>query len=190
MPRSDPHALDAFIFEVFRLNGALAAAGDALTEPLGLTSARWQVLGSLQRSGGATVAEMARNLCLARQSVQRIVNELLEERYVELMENPRHKRAKKIVLTKKGEQSHEAISSTWTPIAEEISKHFGPVLLTTTARLLAELRDEFRNVTAAAESASNKPPPAKAHLERVHSATPTTKPHHQSLVRIPRKKVK
>ncbi|MDH3233798.1 MAG: MarR family transcriptional regulator, partial [Alphaproteobacteria bacterium] len=40
-------AVTALILETFRLNGRLLAAGDRLVGDLGLTSARWQVLGAI-----------------------------------------------------------------------------------------------------------------------------------------------
>ena len=39
--------LTALIVEVFRLNGCLLEAGDSLVGDVGLTSARWQVLGAI-----------------------------------------------------------------------------------------------------------------------------------------------
>jgi hypothetical protein len=38
--------LTDLVLEVFRLNGRLLAAGDRLSKTVGLTSARWQVLGA------------------------------------------------------------------------------------------------------------------------------------------------
>src|SRR5689334_25322427 len=69
-------AFSALVARIFRLNGQLAAAGDALSRPAGQTSARWQVLAMLEDEP-ATVAAIARVLGLARQSVQRIAD-LLE----------------------------------------------------------------------------------------------------------------
>ena len=40
-----PNVITDLILETFRLNGQLLAAGDALVSDVGLTSARWQVLG-------------------------------------------------------------------------------------------------------------------------------------------------
>ena len=40
-------ALTDLFLAVFRLNGRLLAAGDHLVSDLGLTSARWQVLGAI-----------------------------------------------------------------------------------------------------------------------------------------------
>src|SRR6476660_628987 len=69
-------AFSGLVIRVLRLNGLLTAAGDALARPAGQTSARWQVLAMVER-GAYTVAETARTLGLARQSVQRVAD-LLE----------------------------------------------------------------------------------------------------------------
>jgi len=51
-------ALTDLILEVFRLNGALLDAGNQLSKPHGLTSARWQVMGAIDLAGHAmTVAQ-------------------------------------------------------------------------------------------------------------------------------------
>ena len=68
-------ALTLIILETFRLNGALLEAGNQLTKPFELTSARWQVMGPVSEQP-LTVAQIARRMGLARQGVQRIVNDL------------------------------------------------------------------------------------------------------------------
>ena len=50
----------ALVVEVFRVNGLALEAGDALTESLGLSSARWQVLGVVDHEP-APVGEIARH---------------------------------------------------------------------------------------------------------------------------------
>ncbi|TIW72492.1 MAG: MarR family transcriptional regulator, partial [Mesorhizobium sp.] len=40
-------ALSDLILDLFRLNSRISAAGDRLVADLGLTSARWQVLGAI-----------------------------------------------------------------------------------------------------------------------------------------------
>lgn len=47
------------IAEIFRANRLLLDAGDHLTEPVGLTSARWQVLGVVEH-GPIPVSHVAR----------------------------------------------------------------------------------------------------------------------------------
>src|SRR5918999_264741 len=69
------------VLEVFRLNGALIAAGNALANGTGLTSARWQVLGAVALAAASpTVAQIARAMGLTRQGVQRLVDVLRELR--------------------------------------------------------------------------------------------------------------
>ena len=44
---ADVQALTELTLTVFRLNGVLLQWGDRLVEPLGLNSARWQMLGAI-----------------------------------------------------------------------------------------------------------------------------------------------
>ena len=69
-------AFSGLVVRLFRLNGLVAAEGDALARPAGQTAARWQVLAMVE-GAPATVAQIARTLGLARQSVQRVAD-LLE----------------------------------------------------------------------------------------------------------------
>ena len=70
-------ALNGLILDVFRLNGDLLAAGDILVGDLGLSSARWQVLGAIALSPvPLPVAHIARNMGLTRQAVQRVVDDM------------------------------------------------------------------------------------------------------------------
>jgi DNA-binding MarR family transcriptional regulator len=154
MSTNERPPIDLLIGEVFRLNGALAAAGDALCAPLGLTSARWQVMGVISLLGAATVSELAKRIGLTRQSVQRVITELANEQFVELIDNPEHKRARKVMLSKKGRHAHHTITAIWKPISERLSARFDPELLNYTVHVLADLRDEFRSIA----TASNDPP--------------------------------
>jgi DNA-binding MarR family transcriptional regulator len=94
-------AFTGLILETFRFNGRLLAAGDRLTKPLGLTSARWQVLGAIEGQS-LSVAQIARKMGLARQNVQRLANELEKAQIVEYLPNPEHKLAKLVRLTERG----------------------------------------------------------------------------------------
>jgi DNA-binding MarR family transcriptional regulator len=95
-------ALTELILEVFRVNGDLLAEGDRLTKPLGQTSARWQILGAL-RNGPQPVAAIARDMGLARQSVQRTADLLEAQGLVEYAPNPAHRRAKLVRLGPDGQ---------------------------------------------------------------------------------------
>jgi DNA-binding MarR family transcriptional regulator len=97
------------VLEAFRLNGRLLAAGDRLVEPLGLSSARWQVLGAIHfAETPQPVAWLARSMGLSRQGVQRIANELEKEGLVAFEPNPHHRRANLVVLTEQGREVYQA----------------------------------------------------------------------------------
>ncbi|MDP6707511.1 MAG: MarR family transcriptional regulator [Alphaproteobacteria bacterium] len=101
-------ALTALILETFRLNGRLLAVGDRLTGDLGLSSARWQVMGAIEETP-LSVAQIARNMGLTRQAVQRVANVLAEEGLVAFTENPNHRRAKLVCPTARGREALEVI---------------------------------------------------------------------------------
>src|SRR5262249_31482364 len=103
--------LTDLILEVFRLNGRLLAVGDGLAAPVGLTSARWQVLGAMALAvTPQPVANIARNMGLTRQAVQRTVNELAAEGFVTFEANRHHRRAKLVVLTKQGQAAFDSVT--------------------------------------------------------------------------------
>lgn len=119
-------ALTDLILETFRLNGRLLAAGDQLVGEFGLTSARWQVLGAISLSAvPLSVAQIARNMGLSRQAVQRLANEMERDGLVCFAPNPHHQRAKLILLTPQGEAAYAAAKARQNPwaitLAEELS---------------------------------------------------------------------
>ena len=109
------------ILETFRLNGTLIEAGDKLISDLDLTSARWQVLGSLV-DGPITVAEIGRRMGLSRQNVQRIANRLKQDGFVDTSTNPAHRRAKLYFLTDQGMESIAEITRRQEKWANHLSK--------------------------------------------------------------------
>ena len=117
--------LTELILEIFRLNGRLLAAGDSLVADLGLTSARWQVLGAVALAPEPLpVAQIARDRGLTRQAVQRIANDLAAAGLSRFEDNPRHQRAQLVVLTPTGRKAFEAAMARQLPWA----KHLGAPL--------------------------------------------------------------
>lgn len=96
-------ALTALVLPVFELNGEFLAVAQDITEPTGLTPAWWQVLGATLDEP-LSVADIARRvgLGLARQSVQRTANLLVDKGWAVYVDNPNHKRAKLLEPTPKG----------------------------------------------------------------------------------------
>jgi DNA-binding MarR family transcriptional regulator len=132
---------------VFRVNGLLLAAGDQLTAPQGLTSARWQVLGAIALAGEPlSVPRVARRMGLTRQSVQASVNRLVDDGLLAAMPNADHVRSPLFRLTDSGTASYkrlEAAQQDWIdglttgiPVAE--LQAASCVLRTLASRLMTE----------------------------------------------------
>ena len=137
-------ALSLLILDVFRLNGRLLAEGDRLVAGLGLTSARWQVLGAIAlATAPQPVAWLARSMGLYRQGVQRIVNELEQEGFVAFADNPHHRRAKLVTLTKKGRTAYEAADRMQKPWVNRLAKGLNAADLAAASRVLAALRQRL-----------------------------------------------
>src|SRR2546430_17137164 len=125
---------------VYRLHGRLPAAGDRLVSDLGLTSARWQVMGAIAHAPSPQpVAWLARSMGLNRQGVQRIVNEMREDDLVELRPNPHHRRAHLVALTKRGEDAFASASRLQAPWANALAHGISAGEFARTRRLLATL---------------------------------------------------
>ena len=148
MSDSPADILTLLILEVFRLNGALIASGDRLVADLGLTSARWQVIGAIALSPVLEpVARLARSMGLHRQGVQRIVNELEAEGIVAFDDNPHHRRAKLVRLTKKGEALYREADRRQKPWARGLARELDARTIASAHRLLKSLREKLE-VTA------------------------------------------
>lgn len=135
------------VLEVFRLNGALLAAGDALSAPCGLTSARWQVLGALAGEP-QTVAQIARAMGLTRQGVQRTVDVLRQEGVVELIDNPAHKRARLVVPTPHGRAMLDRVSGVQRQWAEAVTAGVADADLAAARDLIRALRTRLEEAAS------------------------------------------
>ena len=117
-------AFSALVVQIFRLNGLLLSAGDALAEPSGQTSARWRTLAAVE-DAPMTVAQIARAWGLARQSVQRVADVLVREGLAIYEENPKHRRAQLLVLTPQGRSALRTIQSAQRDWANALGAEIG-----------------------------------------------------------------
>lgn len=128
------------IVEVFRLNGLLLSTADKLVSKFGLTGARWQVLGAIAQVGGPeTTARLARNMGLTRQSVQRVVNQMVAEGMLSLEENPHHKRSKLVLMTPKGKKAFDQALEMQGPWVKALSEGISKKRLVAAREVLAAL---------------------------------------------------
>ena len=137
-------AVTELILDVFKLNGRLVLRGDRLVSELGLTSARWQVLGALAYAEQPeSVASHARNMGVNRQGVQRIVNELEKEGIVEFQPNPHHKRAQHVVLSKEGKALFDAAIALQTPWVNNLADGLTLEDIRVTQKVVASLKERL-----------------------------------------------
>ena len=146
-------ALSDLIVEIFRINGRLLAAGDRLVADLGLTSARWQVIGAIALAGQPqTVPAIARTMGLTRQAVQRLVNELVADELLDPRRNPNHRRASLFDLTGRGEAAFADASARQAPWAEAVAAGLSTGEIEATEALLRRLRDGLEAQQATQEA--------------------------------------
>ncbi|MEE6257218.1 MarR family winged helix-turn-helix transcriptional regulator [Plantactinospora sonchi] len=136
-------AFSDLLVEVFRLNGLLLGAGDELGRPAGLTSARWQVLGVIDHQPG-TVADVARAMGLARQSVRQTAEALARDGLVSFAENPRHRRARLMVLTPRGRRALRDVERRQAEWANRITAGLDPATLRAATGTLRDLGQRLR----------------------------------------------
>ena len=145
-------ALSNLVVDLFRLDSLLLTAGDRLVAPLGLTSARWQVLGAIiAAERPQPVAWLARDLGGNRQNVQRIINDLHKEGLVAFETNPHHRRAQLVVLTDKGKRAFEAAMELQAPWVNGLSDGLSVKEIETVHRVATALRKKLEDKDEAGE---------------------------------------
>jgi|1185.fasta_scaffold88407_2 DNA-binding MarR family transcriptional regulator len=130
--------------DLFSLNNRMLAAGDRLVADLGLTSARWQILGAIVAADRPQpVAWLARDLGANRQNVQRIVNDLHKKDLVAFELNPHHRRAQLIALTSKGKRAYDAAMNRQAPWVDDLAKGLSVKDIEIAHRIIRVLRQKL-----------------------------------------------
>jgi DNA-binding MarR family transcriptional regulator len=128
-------AVSGLVVRVFRLNGGFLAAGDRLSSPAGQTSARWCVLAAIE-DAPLTVAQIARELVQARQSVQRVADLLAADGLADYADNPAHARAKLLRLTPGGLRALRMIQAAQCAWADALGAEIGAAELLRASEVL------------------------------------------------------
>jgi DNA-binding MarR family transcriptional regulator len=144
-------ALTELVLPAFELNGEFLAAAQDIAEPVGLTPAWWQVLGATLDEPLA-VAEIARRvgLGLARQSVQRTADILVDKGWAEYVDNPKHRRAKLLQPTKDGRDTVEKLKADQHAWADAVGNEVG-------AEELRHLNETIAKIVAASRRYRSTP---------------------------------
>jgi len=132
------------VLSVFRLNGLLIAEGDTMTENLGLTSARWKVIGVIALSNaGLTVPGIARVLGQSRQAVQRLTDVMVEDGLLLYQSNPKRKHSVLVTLTEVGKEAYNQLREVQDPWAIRNTDDIPTEELETSLRLVRRLIQKF-----------------------------------------------
>lgn len=130
------------VLEVFRVNRLLLDAGDQLTKPVALSSARWQVLGVVEH-GPIPVAHVARIMGLTRQSVQQTADGLAADGLIVYSDNPHHRRAKLMTLTTKGREALDYVQERHAEWANQLGATHALEDLRTAVQVLRQIRESL-----------------------------------------------
>jgi DNA-binding MarR family transcriptional regulator len=117
-------ALTDLIGQVVQLIRRFSVAGEALAKPAGQTLARWLVLETID-AAPATVAQIARTMHLARQSVQRLADVLVRDGFAVYQDNPAHRRAKLLAITPRGRSALRTIQAAQAAWSDRMGAELG-----------------------------------------------------------------
>jgi len=141
-------AVNALVISVFQLNGVLLAAGDQITAPFEISSARWQVLGALAFNENAlTVPRVAAYMGLSRQAVIKQMKLLAADGLVQSQMNAAHKRAELWSLTEAGRSKYEGIMGEQRVLAHQWRKGLTLGEINECARVLNILEKSIKHAT-------------------------------------------
>jgi len=143
--RAEQELLAGASLAVFKLNGQFLSLAEELAGPAGLTAAWWQVLGAVLPAP-LTVAGIAREMGITRQSVQRIADLLVDRGLAEYGDNPAHRRAKLLAPTDAGRAAVHRINPAHAIAARALARTVGRERLTEIVAALRELSDAVEAV--------------------------------------------
>jgi hypothetical protein len=116
-------AMTPLILDLLRLNSLIVTSGDRLVAGLGLTSARWQVLGAIDAAGRP-------------QPVHR-------DGLLAFEPNPHHRRAQLVVMTPKGRETFAAAMTLQVPWVNHLTDGLTVDEIGALRRVVAGLRERL-----------------------------------------------
>lgn len=140
----DPYAL--LVARVFQAAGEMRRSGEVIAAQVGQTQARWQLM-SVVSEGRWTVPDVARDLGVTRQGVQRIADELVADGLAQYVPNPRHRRSPLVQLTARGRDTLAKITAVARRTNQGMTRMF-------TAGQLDQTREFLTRVIAALQERS------------------------------------
>lgn len=110
------------------------------SEPImGMSTGVRAVLEQLRREGDRTVPQMARTQDLSRQFVQRMVHDARSAGFVELVENPSHRRSSLVRITSAGTAAIDAVAAREHALMGRVGGDLTAAELAATLRVLHQM---------------------------------------------------
>lgn len=141
-PSSLPLAddLTKIMLTIFRVNASLLDYGNHMVAPLGLTSARWQIMGAIALSGQPlTCPQIADFMGVSRQGAQKQLHLALQDGLVFTLPNPGHERSPFYRLTEHGQTLYDRAMRLQDRWSRALSETLSETELSTTLHLLQTL---------------------------------------------------
>jgi DNA-binding MarR family transcriptional regulator len=151
---------------VFKVNGFLIRAGEEITNPIGQSSARWQVLGRAYEP--TTVANIAQDIGHARQSVQRQADILAAEGLISYQDNSADRRSRLLTLTSDGAEVLAQIYQRQVEWSLRIMTELTPSQLTRLANALEGVAQVLDSSFAADVGDASPSGARPANLKKMH----------------------
>jgi DNA-binding MarR family transcriptional regulator len=114
---------------------------DQFLAPSGLRSTQFSVLAKLRRLGPLTINELAKVMVTDRTTLGRNIRPLQRDGWIRVEPTASDRRAKKLHLTKTGEQRLQAALKAWSQAQAKFETAFGP-------KRAADMRALLRGVVA------------------------------------------
>nr|WP_246211806.1 MarR family winged helix-turn-helix transcriptional regulator [Phytoactinopolyspora alkaliphila] len=120
------------------------------------------VLDQLRRRGALTVPDMARDQDLSRQFVQRMVNDARAAGWVDVVENPAHRRSHLIRLTPSGEDAIGAVAAREHGLLRRVGGDLTGTEIDATLRVLTEMLSAIDTIEREGTGLNAEQPPEPA----------------------------
>ena len=137
-------AIAALMLEVAQCFFRVRALGQKAGFFTGWGAGAYGFLRSLALLGPLTVPEIARMRPTSRQRMQRLANELAAEGLVDFIDNPRHRRSKRVRLTRKGDVRYRRLSVRLLEIASTMGARLSEAEIRTAGGIVRQISDDAR----------------------------------------------
>lgn len=129
----------------------LGTVSDEMLAELGLTASLRAVLEHLSETGEQTVPQIAREKFVRRQSIQALVDQLIELGLVRFRENPSHRRSALVSLTRKGAATFNTVREREETLLDGLQRRLNGADLVASARTLSALSETLRDMAQQTE---------------------------------------